>query len=276
MRRLVVFALVALVGLTPLAALPTAAQFDSPDFGPLGVNPPFEGVAKPRAQVNTQTPADAPILQPYEVYFGERFARLVNRGFAAEFVPEFMVIEVKQGTFALQVADQGTFIVDPAGETPIQHVELPNSVAPPFVNPLPNYVRNAAGNICTNMCAIPLNTAVEVNPGDIVIAHANALCLWCLLKGSNPEDWEDPAFAGTGTPTPLPDSGILLVSVLLEPAAERGSFSWIQAWNAMSGVVPPALPGSPTPTPDTATPSANAQPMTMAMAWAFNPPTGCN
>jgi hypothetical protein len=260
MRRLFILLIMALVGVTPIVVPPAAAQYGEPDFGPVATAEPFEGVARPRPQNGTQTPSEAPVLQPYEIYFGEQYARLDNRSFANEFATEFMVIEVKQGIFGLEVGEQGTFIVDPAGETSIQHVQLPpDSETPPYVVPLAEYVRNEAGNICTNMCAIPLNTAVQVKPGDIVIAQANSLCLWCLLKGSSPDQGTDPELNGA----PQPDSGLLLVSVQLEtPSAAPSSFSWFQAWEAQEGVA--------------ATPSASAEPMTMAVSWAFNPPTGCN
>lgn len=266
MRRLVLVALVALVGLALPATHSAAAQYDGADFGALSTAQAFEGVARPRPQEGIQTASGSVILQPYEVYFGEQFARLDNRVFGSEFAPEFMVIEVKQGTFALEVADQGAFIVDPAADLPIQHVELPMTETPPFVNPVPAFVRNLAGNICTNMCLIPQNTAVQVKPGDIVIAQANGLCLWCLIKGSGPDQGSTPA-AG-GTPTPQPDSGLLLVFVQLSPRATPEDFSLIEAWNALSA-------GTPPPSPGTATPTTQGEPATM-MAWAFNPPTGCN
>jgi hypothetical protein len=174
------------------------------------------------------------------------------------FETEFMVVEVKQGVFALHVGDKGTFIVNPAGEAPIQIVDLPSRE--PHVEPRDKTVRDAAGNICTNMCALPLRTAVQVKPGDIVIAQQDALCLWCLLHGTRSE-------LGTATPTPTADdeakadSGLLLVSVQLENADDPDSFSWVRAWESTAS--------------DAASQSGSGE-LSSAMAWAFNPPSGCH
>jgi hypothetical protein len=189
MRHRFILAILIALAFSPVPVLPTAAQDKDSDYGRPSSAEPFEGVARPRVQRGTQTPSEGPILQPYEVYFAEEYARIENLAGdeTGTFETEFMVVEVKQGIFALEVGDNGTFIVDPAGEAPIQFVDLPRTIDPPYVVPLPNYVRNAAGNICTNMCALPLRAAVQVKPGDIVIAQANALCLWCLLHGTRSE-----------------------------------------------------------------------------------------
>jgi len=210
------------------------------------------------------------MVQPYEVYFAEEYARIENLAGdgTPEFETEFMVVEVKQGIFALEVGDNGTFIVNPAGEAPIQFVDLPGTIDPPFVVPLPKYVRNAAGNICTNMCALPLNAAVQVKPGDIVIAQANALCLWCLLHGTRSEVGTTTELGGQGAATPpagyvaKPDSGLLLVTVQLANVDDPDSFSWVQAWESAAS--------------SAATQSTSGE-LSSAMAWAFfNPPSGCH
>jgi len=227
----------------------------------------FEGVARPRVQSGTQTPREGPILQPYEVYFAEQYARLENLAGSETptFETEFMVVEVKQGIFALEVGDNGTFIVDPAGEAPIQIVDLPRD--PPYVVPRAKYVRDAAGNICTNMCALPLKTAVQVKPGDIVIAQANALCLWCLLHGSRSElgadtvSRRDAAGSRTATAVARADSGLLLVSVQLANVDDPDSFSWVRAWESAASFA--------------STQSSSGE-LSSAMAWAFNPPSGCH
>lgn len=258
MRPRLTLAILIALALTPVAVFPTVAQEQDSDFGRPATAEQFEGVARPRVQRGTQTPREGPVLQPYEVYFAEQYARIENMfdEKTPTFESEFMVVEVKQGTFALHVGDKGTFIVDPAGETPIQLVDLPQSDEPPYVVPRDRFVRDAAGNTCTNMCALPLNTAVKVKPGDIVIAQQDALCLWCLLHGTRSE-----LVTETRPPEPKPDSGLLLVSVQLENADDPDSFSWVREWDsAASG---------------RATPSASGE-LSSAMAWAFNPPSGCH
>jgi hypothetical protein len=268
MRRQHILAIIIGLAFAPVAILQTAAQEIESDFGEPSTAPQFEGVARPRFQDGMRTPGEGSVLQPYEVFFAEQYARIENLSAIDEtptFETEFMVVEVKQGIFGLQVGDNGTFIVDPAGESPIQIVNLP--ATPPYVEPQHKYVRNAAGNICTNMCALPLNTAVQVKPGDIVIAQANALCLWCLLHGTRSElDTETgPDSQAAVTPSAdtgaVPDSGLLLVSVQLAIADDPDSFSWVQAWQ--------------TPPSAAATPSASGE-LTSVMSWAFNPPSGCN
>jgi len=251
MRCIRFAAFIALLSLVPLAGV--AAQAGESDFGPVSTDEQFEGVAVPRVQVGTETSLDGAILQPYEVYFGEQYARMENLidDQTPTFTTEFMVVEVKQGIFALEVGAEGQFFVDPIGETPIQFVELP-SVGPPYVVPLSKYVRNTAGNICTNMCALQLNTAVQVKPGDIIIARADSLCLWCLLHGTGTELSPE---GGAGSRA---DSGLLLISVQLAEPIDRDSFSWIQAMKR------------------SALATKSASPSRVTMAWAFNPPSGCH
>jgi hypothetical protein len=257
-HRFIVATLIALA-FAPVALFATAAQETDSDFDRPSRAEQFEGVARPRVQNGTQTPREGPVLQPYEVYFAEQYARIENvfDDETPTFETEFMAVEVKQGIFALHVGDRGTFIVDPADEAPIQIVELPHRK--PYVEPRDKYVRDAAGNICTNMCALPLGTAVQVKPGDIVIAQQDALCLWCLLHGTHSE-------LGVATPTEDDeanvDSGLLLVSVQLVDADDPDSFSWIRAWeSAASGAASQSGSGE----------------LSSAMAWAFfNPPSGCH
>jgi hypothetical protein len=255
MQCVKLFAFIALLSIAPFAASAGAQDADT-DFGSVSTEKQFEGVAIPRVQVGTDTSFDGSGLQPYEVYFGEQYARMENLDGddTPTFSTEFMVIEVKQGIFGLEVGAKGMFIVDPADETPIQFVDLHDDAqAPPYVSSLPKYVRNTAGNICTNMCALPENKAVQVKPGDIIIAQAGSLCLWCLLHGTG----SDLVQEADGVP-PKPDSGLLLVSVQLDKPLDTNSFSWIQAMKP-SGM---------------ATPYATTNPATMA--WAFNPPSGCH
>ncbi len=265
MRSRFVLAILTALAFVPGAFFPVAAQEQDSDFGAPATAEQFEGVARPRVQNGTQTPSEGPVLQPYEVYFAEQYARIENvfDDETPTFETEFMVVEVRQGIFALQVGDRGTFIVDPADEAPIQIVDLRSQA--PYVDPRDKYVRDAAGNICTNMCALPLGTAVQVKPGDIVIAQQDALCLWCLLHGtrSQLETGTESGLRAAATPTaddePKADSGLLLVSVQL--VDDEDSFSWIRAWDSMAS--------------DVATPSASGE-LSSAMAWAFNPPSGCH
>jgi hypothetical protein len=93
------------------------------------------------------------------------------------------------------------------------------------------------------MCVIPVETVVEVKPGDKIIAREGAICLWCLLNKSVGEANEQ---------------GLLLVSPVLPASAQPEDFSWVESWDESVNFA--------TPTADTAS---------VKMAWAFNPPTGC-
>jgi hypothetical protein len=268
MRRRFILAILIALAFSPVPIFPIAAQDRDSDYGRPSGAAQFEGVARPRVQRGTQTPGEGPVVQPYEVYFAEQYALIENLAGdrTPTFETEFMAVEVKQGIFALEVGDKGTFIVDPAGEAPIQIIELQSK--PPYVVPLPRYVRNAAGNICTNMCALPLRTAVQVKPGDIVIAQADALCLWCLLHGTRSEVGTTTESGRQAAATPpggypaTPDSGLLLVSVQLANTDDPDSFSWIQAWESTAS--------------SAAAQSASGE-LSSAMAWAFfNPPSGCH
>lgn len=255
MRRLTILHLVLSLGSLLTTSLPAAAFDGDSDFGPVSTTEQFEGVAKPRPQEGMLTPLEDPVLQPYEVFFGEQYARIDNleSDGPSAFETEFMVIEVKEGIFALEVGEEGTFIVDPAGDAPIQFVELPAVATPPYVIPLPQFVRNTAGSICTSMCSLPHGKAVQLKPGDLVIAQALSSCLWCLLHGT-----ESALNQTSGQGDAIPDSGLLLVSAQI-PVVDPTSFSWLANWTeGGSEATPEALNRS------------------VTMTWAFNPPSGCH
>ena len=53
----------------------------------------------------------------------------------------------------------------------------------PYYVPAGGHVPDATSNSdCTSMCMIPVEVAVQVKPGDRIVAREGAICLWCLLN----------------------------------------------------------------------------------------------
>ena len=101
-----------------------------------------------------------------------------------EFEPEFMVVVVQKGNFALDTADKepGIVIFPAEGQpSPIMH---PKKDDPPYdvlTDPV-EYVQDPSGGHCTSSCPIPPDAVVQLKPGDRIVAREGALCVWCLLN----------------------------------------------------------------------------------------------
>ena len=249
MRRLLVIITVMLLGVAPLVipGLPAAAQDKDSDFK-LGPNHgDWAEVARPEPRQGLGTSIDGRLLQPYDVYFNMPFAAVppINN---ADTMAETMVVEIQAGAFALEVLDEGTFIVNRPDGSPIEFLEiLPDD---PFYLPTGTYVRDTNGNVCTHMCAIPLKTAVQLEPGDITFATGGSVCIWCLLEQAGKTD----------------QTGLLLVSAVLDQEPENlESFSWVRSWERTQGA-------SATPEQSTQSPVDGRQ---VAFSWAFNPQARC-
>ena len=272
MRSLFTLVIVALIGLTPLAATSAFARSQG------WTDEAFVGV--------TIEEGGAP-MEPLDDYLGtsgslrERIpvGNLVtfeNSGEQRAHVPEvpeapFMAIYVEQGEFVLDVMAPTSLIVDPADdrEFPLAVFEIAgdDQVAEyTLANPSdPRVLRNENGDPCTEMCTVPapktedgrlveedMRTAVQVLPGDWIIAPAGALCVWCLLN----------EYAETG------NTGKLFVYPLSD-----GTFAWSEA----KSLAPNAYQGGADPlvgAPDLGD-TVDAEPLTNVMAWAFNPAPNC-
>lgn len=267
MRTLFFLATFALLGSTVLLGVqaPAVAQGGTTFEIITTEDVPWERVSRPRPVSEDEPVGGAgtsPIekVQQYEVYFAEEAAAVPAIENA-----EFMLIAVQQGTFVLDLAPEstaerspaGAFLVHPSGGEPIPVMTRTNYAEPgPHYIPAGANVQDASGD-CINMCLIPAEVAVEVKPGDRIVAQEGAICLWCLLNQTAVEGDEQ---------------GLLLVSPVVSVMAESGSFSWTTAWddttasfNAQTQTVRVGSEG---------TDSMSGEPV--KMGWAlFNPGTNC-
>jgi hypothetical protein len=270
MRRLFFLIIVALLGMTSLLGgrVPALAQEGSDKFEIITtVDMPWEKVSRPRPVAEDgplggagTSPIDK--IPQYEVYFAEEAAAVPAIDYA-----EFMLVAVQQGTFVLDLAPEstterspaGAFLVHPSGGEPIPMMTRTNYAEPgPHYIPAGGNVPNATGpGDCTSMCLIPVEVAVQVKPGDRIVAQEGAICLWCLLNQ---------------TPTEGDEKGLLLVTPIVPLTAAANEFSWITSWddttanfNAQTQTVRIGSEG---------TDSMSREPV--MMGWAlFNPGTSC-
>ena len=266
MNRIAVIALVAVIGMAALAAPPVAAQEGDPDWRIAGPGSVWEGVARPEPPATEAVdppPTGDRIMQPYAVFFNTDYAAVPEM---REFEPEFMVVVVQDGTFALDARDtEPGIIVFPAQGQPIPTMQ-PKKDQRPFyelTDPL-EYVQDPSGGDCTLSCPIPPGTVVQLKPGDRIVVREGTICVWCLLNANFTTQDEFDA-------TNNDDQGLLQVFALLPAGVSPDSFSWIQDWegNEAAAATPDASPSSGTPA------AATISGRTM-LTWAFNPATSCD
>jgi hypothetical protein len=217
MRRWISLFIVMVIGLARLALLPAAAQEQQEwQFGKNGEEVRWSGVSRPLPPADPvpAPPGGAQVMQPYSVFFSEDYA-------AVPVVPdaEFMVIVVKQGSFALDLmppdlnvkpSDPEAFLVQPIdGPIPILNRV---SGEPYYENSNDVVLRD--GSPCVSMCVIPVQTAVRIREGDKVVAKEGAICLYCLLNSS----------------VDATDQGLFDVYVLRDAGSNPQDFSWIRNW----------------------------------------------
>jgi hypothetical protein len=221
--------IIAVLGITSLLGgrAPALAQEGSDKFEIITTDDvPWERVSRPRPVVEDAPRGGAgtsPIekIPQYEVYFAEEAAAVPVIENA-----EFMLVAVQEGTFVLDLAPEstaerspaGAFLVHPSGGEPI-----PMMSPTGYPEPGPHYIP-AGGNVpdatgaadCTSMCLIPAEVAVQVKPGDRIVAQEGAICLWCLLNQTAEEGDE---------------KGLLLVSPVVSMATVANEFSWTASWD---------------------------------------------
>ncbi len=240
MRRMAVLILVVLLGhlVVGVGNWSTAAQEVKKveDCKP-GIAPPelglgkedsyyWEGVCRPIApdQPAPASPGGEFIMQPYTVYFAEGFAAVPDSRSGA-FRSEFMVVIVRDGTFALDVKrdSPGRVVVSGAGN------DIPLRGA--FDNREPFYgerkgeiLTDREGNPCIRDCEVPPDTVVQLGPGDRIVAEEGAICVYCLLGANNLREGQ---------------TGRLEVFVLRRAGEDPSTFSWIASWDrAQKGELP--------------------------------------
>jgi hypothetical protein len=131
---------------------------------------------------------------------------------------EFMVVLVHDGTFAvdLQPDAQGNVkqvLVSTLGSS-ITTLH-PRTNDPPYYAP-DSTLKDSNGRDCTRACAVKAGEPVQLGPGDLAVAEAGALCIYCLLNSGQ---------IGVDD-----EQGTLEVYVLLNSGAGPNDFSWIQSW----------------------------------------------
>jgi hypothetical protein len=280
MRRLIIFAIVALLGFAPLVVRSVSAQ-EQEDYAWQGVTvgKPVsflaEGSAEPFQLLADFLGDPKENLAGGPASLGARldeaypvaFENLTDTDLAH--IPEvqgaeFMVVIVKSGEFVIDVKGPGSFLIDPVvgpGLESSQDVEklrimLANitdtkSGSEVRYTDSGHFVRDAKGRICTSLCTVLPGVAVQVTDGDRIIAPAGAICIWCLLNQSEHKGESQ----GELYVFPLLDAGDI--------------FSWSQydlgsAAAARQGATPESI-GYATP-----------EEMTGAAPWAlFNPSATC-
>jgi hypothetical protein len=183
---------------------------------------------------------------------------------------EFMAVYVSEGEFVLDVMPPTSFIVDPAGDRPISLLENtstdPNEAYYELNEDSPDPLLDEKGDPCTEMCTVPAprvdgqlarqdeRTAIQLLPGDWILAPAGALCVWCLMN-----TWAVPGTTG---------------ELFIYPLSEE-EFSWAQAERSF---VRSAVQGTPTAEGIAANQSISvtSEPLSNVAAWAFfNPAPNC-
>jgi hypothetical protein len=263
MRRLVVLAIVSLLGIAPTGIVGRSASAqDSPtpqladcslieyraDDPTLPL--PWIEVCKPIH--NAEDATNTAPYQPYAVEFTAQYSatEVIGDGTEDQRAAEFMIVRVTEGSFAidLETDEQGNaqqVVVSTAQD----HIETltPYVEAPPYYGTREpdDATLMFNGEVCTQGCPVDPDVPVLLVPGDIAVAEKGALCIYCLLHGN---------------------TGLLEVFVLLDPGVDDPQeFTWIKAWEAAERDWKAAA---------AATPSASTEPV--VMAWAFFNPGRCD
>ena len=262
MRRFVLLLLVVLLGSGAVGAgawSASAQQLERiEDCPPLKVPPQlglgveesyyWEGVCQP-IPPDERVPAPIGgdlIMQPYTVYLAEDFAAIPDAS-SGQFRPEYMVVVVRKGTFALDVKDGSPGKIDVYGAGNEIPLLSPFDDREPYYAARPREVlTDREGNPCVRGCEVPPNTVVQLGPGDRVVAEEGAICVYCLL-GTNEVRGDE--------------TGLLEVFVLRQLGDDPSTFSWIESWNRAERAELPLVRRSDSPT---------------VLGWAyFDPKTGC-
>jgi hypothetical protein len=269
MRRLVVLAIVSLLGIAPIGIVGRSASAqDSPtpqlagcDQGgsliPYPAHDPTDESIRSLPWIEVCKPIhnaeDAPNTAPYEPYaveFTAQYSATEPIGDEPEDqrTAEFMIVRVMEGSFALEVKPNSPPVKVSTAQDHIETLTL-------YVPARPYYGTPASGDatlmfneeVCTQGCPVDPDVPVLLVPGDFAVAEKGAICIYCLLHGNR---------------------GLLEVSVLLDPGFDRPQdFTWIKDWEAAERDWKAAAAA-------TSTPSASTEPV--VMAWAFFNPGRCD
>lgn len=272
MRRLFIFAIIALLGFGPLGILSVSAQSEGEAWQGVTVQETFAAnteafqlladfLGEPVENIGAGTMSvSARLDDVYPVVFENEVASPEHRAFIPEVQgAEFMVVIVASGEFVLDVIGPGSFLVDPVigpelkssdvQKVQIMHADISGEEV--YYSPTEQFVVDEKGEDCTSLCTVLPGVAVQVTDGDRIIAPAGAICIWCLLNQN--EHTEE-------------SEGQLYVFPLLDPGE---TFSWSQFDEGSAAAVE-----------QDATAEANGyatpEEMTGAAPWAFfNPASNC-
>ena len=272
MRSLLVIVTVVLLAFAPLGGLTVWAQ------GGDEVDEAFMGVevvenAAPMEQLDEFLGTSGSLREQLKT--GHRVT-FENSGEMRAHIPEieeseFMAVYVYSGEFVLDIMPPISYIVDTADDRAIRTLNIKEEgiVAHYTLNESEGgQLENEKGAPCTQMCTVPApkkggqlvpedeRTAIQLLPGDWVLAPAGGICVWCLLN----------AYEETGT------TGELYVYPLTDE-----EFSWAKA-QVTGAAATPALQGTlgeESTVTDLGAPST-AEPLSNIAAWAFfNPAPNC-
>jgi hypothetical protein len=260
MRRLVIIAIVALLGLAPLGGFFASAQEPAdPAY--------WNGVSRPEP-IADRTPLEDFVGQTQGRSIGDR----LPQGYRVTFqydpddpdyrpqIPElgnaeYMIVIVESGEFVLNVLQPPSFVVDPPEGMNVHYVEAVGQRDIGFEYTVTeNVLLDENGDPCTDLCTVlPATTedstsdtwvAVQLTEGYRAEGPAKNVCLWCLLGGE----------------------GSLLVYPLL---GNDDEFSWVAAYDAANNLASTEASGL------GQGQSGSADATTGRMAWAFNPGSSC-
>jgi hypothetical protein len=283
MRSLLVAITVVLLAIAPLGGLTVWAQ-ETEDF----VDEAWMGVtinedAAPMAQLDeflgTSGSLRERIKEGHRVTFDNSVGKSDEKSddkseaFHAHIpeVPdaEFMAVYVSQGEFVLDIMPPTSYIVDPAGNRKISLLENtgdPNEAYYSLNESNPETLLGETGDACTEMCTVPApkvdgqvarhdeRTAIQLLPGDWILAPAGGLCVWCLLN-----TWAVPGTMGELFVYPLSDA----------------DFAWAQAKSAFKASAFQGTPGTEAVASNLSASVIN-EPLSNVAAWAFfNPAPNC-
>lgn len=240
MRRFFLLLIVVLLGLSPVGIPPaTAREALECELGEqeyewwAGICKPVpeEGLAIPVSPDNSDE-----VIQPYAVAFQEEFAATRPLENA-----EFMIVYVREGVFVLDRDGSASGTIVASSQYPqIPTLSLIGTAAevdqPHYALVPGGFLENPDGTACTRACPVPFDQPVQLRAGDIAVAQAGTLCLWCLLGTNAVKDGE---------------TGLLEIYVLRGATEGPETFSWGEDWTS------------------TQMRGGGGQDV---VAWAFNPP----
>jgi hypothetical protein len=267
MRRLIVLAIVVLLGVAPLGGLSVWAQESDEAWVGVEISENTAPMEQLDEFLGTSGSLRAQLTTGHRVTFE-------NSGEMRAHIPEideseFMAVYVYSGEFVLDVMPPISFIVDTGDDRAIRTLNIKEEgiVAHYTLNESESgQLQNEKGVLCTEMCTVPPpkkdnqlvsedeRTAIQLLPGDWVLAPAGGICVWCLLN----------TYAVEGS------TGELFVYPL---SAEE--FSWAKA-QAVDETATPAAQGTlgeDFMASDLGASSA-AEPLSNVATWAFFNPAG--